>query len=177
MNNETTIIIGIVIIIIFLILIALMKSKINSLQKEENKKISEPMPYELVNSIFTKSEKTAFNIIKTFCEENNFLLFAKVRLADIAKIEKNNKNFTYWFNKIRSKHVDYLICSIENCKPILAIELDDYTHNQKNRKERDIFVNEIYTKINLPILHITQLQENIIIEQINEILKLSDNKV
>ena len=56
MNNETTIIIGIVIIIIFLILIALMKSKINSLQKEENKKINEPMPYELVNSIFTKSD-------------------------------------------------------------------------------------------------------------------------
>lgn len=173
MNNETIIIIGVAIIIVFIILIALMKSKMNSLQKEENKKVSEPMPYEMVNSIFTKSEKIVFDIIKSVCEKNNLLLFAKVRLADIVKIEKGNKNFNYWFNKIRSKHLDYLICENINIKPIIAVELDDYTHNQKNRKERDIFVDEVYSKIGLPILHITQLEEKNILNQITEMLNLS----
>lgn len=166
--NNTIIIVGVVVVIIFVILLTIMKSKINSLQKEENKKVSEPMPYELVNSIFTKSEKTAFDIIKTVCDKKNLLLFAKVRLADVAKIEKGNNNFNYWFNKIRSKHVDYLICESEDVKPILAVELDDYTHNKRERKERDIFVDEVYEKIGLPILHITQLDENIIKNQISE---------
>ena len=37
-------------------------------------------------------------------------------------------------------------------KPLIAIELDDNTHNQPDRKTRDDFVNSIMANTNMPLL-------------------------
>ena len=37
-------------------------------------------------------------------------------------------------------------------KPLIAIELDDNTHNQPDQKTRDDFVNSIMTNTNMPLL-------------------------
>lgn len=37
-------------------------------------------------------------------------------------------------------------------KPLIAIELDDNTHNQPDRKTRDDFVNSIIANTNMPLL-------------------------
>ena len=161
MDPTTIIVIVIALVIIFFMALAMNKlnNKSKGNTKEENKAINEPMPYKLADSIFTKSEKVLFDILEDLCKDKNVILLSKVRLADIAKIESGNNNFQFWFNKIRSKHVDFLVCKRDNGKPILAIELDDFTHNQKSRKERDEFVNTMYEKIGLKILHITELNK------------------
>ncbi|MDE6579354.1 MAG: DUF2726 domain-containing protein [Ruminiclostridium sp.] len=161
MNPITIIIIIIALVIIFFMALAMNKlnNKSKESTREERKPINEPMPYKLAESIFTKSEKALFDTLEDLCKDKNLILLSKVRMADIAKIENGCNNFQYWFNKIRSKHVDFLVCKRENGKPILAIELDDYTHNQKSRKERDEFVNTVYEKIGLKILHITELNK------------------
>lgn len=38
--------------------------------------------------------------------------------------------------------------------PVLGIELDDSSHDQKARQERDQFVDEVYKAAGLPLLHI-----------------------
>lgn len=136
----------------------------------ENKKDYEEMPYKLVESIFTKSEKEIFDILEPLSKDKNLILFSKVRMADIAKIENKSNNFQYWFNKISSKHIDFLLCKSEDGKPILGIELDDYTHNQKSRKERDKFVNQVYKSIGLPILHITEINKEKIDKEITQFI-------
>ena len=172
MDSITIIIIIIAIVIILFMAFAMNKlnNKSKGSTKEESKQINEPMPYKLADSIFTKSEKELFDTLEVMCKDKNLILLSKVRLADIAKIENGCKNFQYWFNKIRSKHVDFLLCKRENGKPILAIELDDYTHNQKSRKERDEFVNQVYESIGLPILHITELKEEKIYQEVSKII-------
>lgn len=37
-------------------------------------------------------------------------------------------------------------------KPLAAIELDDKTHNQPERRRRDMFVNSIMSSANMPLL-------------------------
>lgn len=44
------------------------------------------------------------------------------------------------FNKIRSKHIDFLLCDKESMAPLYAIELDDISHEKESRIERDLFV-------------------------------------
>ena len=176
MDFQTILIIAVIILAIMFVFSLVLKGKQNSKQhksNEEEKDIKDPMPYLLTESIFTKSENSVYKILENISAKNNVKIFAKVRIADIIKIEKQNKNFTYWFNKIKSKHVDFLICQPETFKPLLAVELDDYTHNYKSRKERDDFVDKIYSDVGLPVLHITEINSVKIEQSVAEVLGIS----
>lgn len=56
----------------------------------------------------------------------------KPRLADIIDTSDNG-----CFNKIKSKHVDFVLCDPFTLRPLLAIELDDGSHATKRAKESD----------------------------------------
>jgi Protein of unknown function (DUF2726) len=58
------------------------------------------------------------------------------------------------FNSISQKHVDFLVCRNEDMSPIFAIELDDWTHESKRVQQRDMFVNNLYAAISLPLLRL-----------------------
>ncbi len=47
-------------------------------------------------------------------------------------------------------------------KPLYAIELDDKSHEEDNRKERDSFVDKLFGKLNFNVIHIkAQMQYSI----------------
>ena len=52
------------------------------------------------------------------------------------------------------KRQDFLVCDNLSLKPLVAIELDDKSHQQSNRVQRDAFVDEVFKAANLPLLHI-----------------------
>jgi hypothetical protein len=39
-------------------------------------------------------------------------------------------------------------------QPLLGIELDDASHQRKDRQERDAFVDQVFAAAGLPLLHI-----------------------
>ena len=43
-------------------------------------------------------------------------------------------------------------------QPALAIELDDSSHQRKDRAERDAFVDQVFKAAELPLLHIKVVQ-------------------
>jgi very-short-patch-repair endonuclease len=55
------------------------------------------------------------------------------------------------FNKIACKHVDFVLCDKE-LNILLAIELDDSSHNRQDRKERDEIVNAAFRSAGLPLM-------------------------
>ena len=65
--------------------------------------------------------------------------------------EIKGQNWSGAFSKINGKSVDFLICS-NSMKPIVAIELDDSTHNSPNRQKRDMFVNSIINNADIALL-------------------------
>lgn len=141
-------------------------------QASEQISIPAELPYSLNKSVFTYHESILFEILDEFCRKNNLVLLSKIRIADFVQpITKNN--YYHWFNKISAKHVDFLICQPKTYSPILAIELDDYTHNYKSRKERDDFVNQVYSSVGLPILHITDIRQQYVEKNVAEILGIS----
>jgi very-short-patch-repair endonuclease len=84
----------------------------------------------------------------------DYKIFAKVRLADLLYVPSRTNNRVSYYNRIQSKHVDFVICDIKYLKPVLVIELDDSTHNRQDRSERDEFVNKALTCSNLPVLRV-----------------------
>ena len=43
-------------------------------------------------------------------------------------------------------------------QPALAIELDDSSHNRKDRIERDLFVDQVFKTAGLPLIHVKVVQ-------------------
>ena len=99
---------------------------------------------------------------------SNLTIISKIRLADL--IESNNK-FNYSdFNKIRSKHIDFALCDKHTLMPLLLIELDDNSHNQYERRQRDDFVNQSLVQSGYKILRIRNIDKEQIKMQLYEIM-------
>ena len=115
-------------------------------------------PYQLKPHILSYNEGRMYRILEKYCRKNHLLLISKIRMADFidtihTKDMVNEKEYTDKFYKISSKHVDFLICDPDRFCPLVAIELDDSTHLEEDRQERDEFVDKVYKSVDLPILH------------------------
>lgn len=124
-------------------------------------------PYVLSDSVMSNKELKFFNALEPIARESNLKIIAKMRLADIVKVPKNTYDYIRWFNYIKAKHVDFILCDSE-MKVKLVIEVDDYTHQYDNRKKRDEFVDKIFNQLNIPILHIYKWTDEELKQQIEE---------
>jgi hypothetical protein len=57
-------------------------------------------------------------------------------------------------NRINQKHVDFLLIRPSDLKPLAGIELDDRSHEEDDRKQRDAFVDEVFQSCGLPLIHV-----------------------
>ncbi len=103
-----------------------------------------------VKSLLTPTEARFFSCLEHI-SQRRCRIQIKPRLADVFAHAKGD---LAGFNKISQKHVDFLICRNDDWTPMLAIELDDASHEQKARKERDIFVNALFASTGIPLLRI-----------------------
>lgn len=104
----------------------------------------------------TKAELKAYLLLKEKIKTNHILL-SQVRLADLIsvntkKYKHKSSDWYVFFNKIKSKHCDFLIIDEITGNVIIAIELDDYTHRNENRINRDIEVNYIFSCIGINLI-------------------------
>ena len=103
----------------------------------------------------SKAERAFFSVLQQALEQEG-LIFAKVRLADLLMPAAGQAGGGWQsaFNKIQSKHIDFVLCSLDEVVPKLAIELDDASHRQARRKERDQFLEAACRSAKLPLLRI-----------------------
>jgi hypothetical protein len=104
-------------------------------------------------NLFTKREAAFFQIAKDIAIKYGFLIFPKMRLADIIQTAGDQKNISS-FNRIKAKHIDFCIVNEKSLETQMLIELDDKTHERADRKKRDEFVNQAVSTAQIPIIHI-----------------------
>jgi len=116
---------------------------------------SEPtrLPYQPRKSLVTKSELRFFKSLRKAALDD-WELFAMVRIADLLKVSPNTAKRRTWLNKILSKHIDFVLCDPTTLEVVLAIELDDVSHERPERIERDKFVNLAFESADIPLLRI-----------------------
>lgn len=108
----------------------------------ELKDIDPDYPYTAVK-LMTTAELQLYHFMKNnICRVDVIEILAKVRVADIINVDwrltrDSKKRFLY---SITNKHVDFLICDKSTMDVICVVELDDYTHDAKERQNRDEFV-------------------------------------
>jgi hypothetical protein len=112
----------------------------------------QPLPYEIRDDFLSPAE-LAFYRILAGTVQGRFTICPKVRLADIFYVSRPHENVAAR-NRIQQKHVDFLLCDPTTLRPRLAIELDDASHQRPDRRDRDLFVDDVFQAAQLPILHI-----------------------
>jgi hypothetical protein len=111
------------------------------------------LPYRARGQLVTKSELKFYkSLLKAV--QDDWEIFAMVRIADLLRVEKGTQHRRKWLNKILAKHIDFVLCDPGSLEPIVCIELDDPSHNRPDRIERDIFVNRAFDAAQLPLLRI-----------------------
>jgi hypothetical protein len=108
--------------------------------------------YVLRESVLSIAE-TRFYQVLTEVVGTKFLILVKPRLLDLFEIG-SGEGYQAAKNRISQKHVDFLLCDPITIEPILGVELDDKSHQQSDRKERDEFINNLFTHTGLKVLHI-----------------------
>ena len=115
----------------------------------------ESFPYVLGDGLFSPAERSFLGVLDQ-AVGNDFRVFGKVRVADVVAVAKGTPK-SLWqraFNRISAKHFDYLLCNRSDLKPICAIELNDQSHAQDNRKGRDKFLEDVCAAAKLPLIFI-----------------------
>lgn len=108
--------------------------------------------------LLTKNEWCEYKKLKKLAAEHDLQVCPKVRLADIIEPRKGD-NYRSLMAKIQSKHVDFVICDQDlHIKGIL--ELDDNSHNQTERQERDLFVDGILTSVGYKVIRTRSIADN-----------------
>lgn len=110
------------------------------------------LPYRLRDNFLSAAELAFYRVLEQAVGQT-YSINNKVRLWDVLYVPRSDESRTYE-NKISSKHIDFLLCNPTTMQPVLAIELDDASHNRKDRQERDAFLDQALGAAGLSILHI-----------------------
>lgn len=112
--------------------------------------------YYLRKSLLTPAERSFFGVLEPILP-TGVRVFAKVRLEDIfgvvSGLERGARQAAR--NRINRKHVDFLLVRTSDLAPVAGIELDDSSHEQEERQQRDAFVDEVFKSAGLPLIHVT----------------------
>ncbi|MEE4253757.1 MAG: DUF2726 domain-containing protein [Desulfuromusa sp.] len=99
--------------------------------------------YKSCGTILTPAEQTFFKALKEAVGDTAGISL-KPRLADVLQPKAKGKAYIQAFNRICSKHVDFLLYDPVTFQIKAAIELDDKSHQKPKRKQRDEFVNHVF---------------------------------
>ena len=110
------------------------------------------LPYRLRDDFLSPAE-LAFYRVLTQAVGGQAVICTKVNLADIFFVPQSKENHSFR-NKIDRKHVDFLLCEPATMKPRCGIELDDSSHDRRDRQERDAFVDQVFKVAKLPLIHV-----------------------
>lgn len=114
---------------------------------------SSPFPYERRGVILGPAEISFFRTLQSAVRED-WIILSMVRLTDVIKVRPKTSQHQIWQSRIFGKHIDFVICDYETMEVKLAIELEDTSRRQAERRARNRFVNTALTAAGLPLLRV-----------------------
>ena len=101
----------------------------------------------------TPAERSFYGVLAQ-AVGTQYRLHTKVRVADVLEPVKGQgrSNWQRAFNRISSKHFDYVLCNPDSMRVEMAIELNDKSHAKDSRKRRDEFLLQACNSAGLKLL-------------------------
>lgn len=113
--------------------------------------------YRRKDFVMTKAENDFFNSLTDILGDE-YYVFPQVHLSTILDHKIKGQNWKAAFSYINQKSVDYVVCNRQYRRPILGIELDDWSHDGDARKQRDVNVDYMFKESGIPLLRIRDVR-------------------
>jgi hypothetical protein len=117
--------------------------------------VPSPDPIDLIqrsNNLMSPAELAFFQVLAPVIGDA-YLICPKVRLADLFEVAQSPGQQAA-FNKISNKHIDFVIMDRNTSAPLCGIELDDSSHQRRDRIERDTFLNDLFARRKFPLVRV-----------------------
>ena len=85
---------------------------------------------------------------------DTYWIFPQVHFSAFLENKIIGQSWRGSFSHINGKSVDFMLCTKDTLSPVLAIELDDMSHEREDRKRRDSEEERIFKMANLPLLRL-----------------------
>lgn len=115
------------------------------------------LPYFSREFLLTQGETAFYQVLRKAVPDGLALCF-KVRLCDLIDCAPDARRKGFW-SKIAQKHIDFVLVNASDTSISLAIELDDRSHDRKDRRDRDAFVDGALDVAGIPILRVPTAAE------------------
>lgn len=86
---------------------------------------------------------------------DQYFVFPQAALTSIFNEKIRGQDWRASRAHVNRKSVDFVLCDKDKMAPVLAIELDDWSHARVDRQERDRTVEQIFDQADMPLLRIT----------------------
>ena len=141
-------------IVLIVVVLLVLQSIKGSRNKGTSSEKSEVLPYALERYLMSKAERSFFGVLEQVTDSSKYYLFPQVSLNNLVEVENGTGSYQTYHNKVDRKSVDFVLFDRSTISPVLAIELDDSSHDREDRQKRDAFVDRVLTKAGLPLLHV-----------------------
>jgi len=101
------------------------------------------LPYQKEPVLFTPAERSFLAVLEQAVGDK-FRIMGKVRLVDVIKVKPGLSGSVRQqaFNRIQSKHLDFVACDPSDLSVQFVVELDDSSHQRSRRQSRDDFLDK-----------------------------------
>jgi hypothetical protein len=127
------------------------------------------LPYTKANSLVTDGEHDFYQVLRRVVDDR-WTISLKVRLEDLALVPEGTPGRYKYRNYVRASHVDFLLYTTDTASPVLAIELDDSSHNNPVAQRRDAQKDAILASAGIPLLRVpwqSSYNSNLLASDIN----------
>lgn len=126
--------------------------------------------YQKENKLFSAAERSFLGILQQACA-NDYVILGKTRVADIIVVRptKNRALRQKSFNRISSKHFDFVLCDKNDLSVQCVMELDDKSHKKNRRQQRDQFLDELCQAVKLPLVRFA-VKRSYVVSQVRDSL-------
>ncbi|MGN6367020.1 MAG: DUF2726 domain-containing protein [Phycisphaerae bacterium] len=125
----------------------------------------EAYPYARRDDFLSGAELSFYRVLKLACGER-VVVCPKVNVGDVLFVRGGE---TGAWNRIRSKHFDFVLCEPAGMRPVAAVELDDGSHGRMDRVERDRFLEKACGAAGLRLIRV-KAQRGYSVEEIRRVV-------
>ncbi len=93
------------------------------------------LPYLKRDNLLSGKDLVLYELLASILDNSSYTAFPRVNLEDLVTVASNAENRTEYFNRIRNRYVDILICEREGLKPFLTIIGES---NREPRKKQQV---------------------------------------
>ncbi len=101
----------------------------------------------------SRAESEFYRALRTAVGDS-YIIFAQVHLDRLIDNKVVGQNWRAARARMSQKSVDFVLCNPTTISPLLAIELDDGSHELQDRRDRDSLVEHMLNGAGMPLLRI-----------------------